>query len=223
MLPKKPTILLCLFFISIYSCQSQTAAKKPLTGMSAKALTFLQSLSEKQKSETQFSFEDDERYNWHFIPKTRKGITLNELNAAQKKAAMDLLHTALSDTAYNKTMAIMELEVVLKAVESRPDTDTYRDPGNYHFSIFGDPADSIWGWRLEGHHISFNFSAKDNRLVSGTPGFMGSNPAIVLSGPEKGKEILKDVFQVNDFPLIFCVNRSNSNPLFSTNAGKLEV
>jgi len=192
MLSKNLTILLCLFFISIYSCQSQTTAKKPLTGMSAKALTFLQSLSEKQKSETQFSFEDDERYNWHFIPKTRKGITLNELNAAQKKAAMELLHTALSDTAYNKTMAIMELEKVLKAVENRPDTDAYRDPGNYHFSIFGDPADTIWGWRLEGHHVSFNFSTKDNRLVSGTPGFMGSNPAIVLSGPEKGKEILKD-------------------------------
>ena len=28
--------------------------------------------------------------------------------------------------------------------------------------------------------------------MAGTPGFIGSNPAVVLSGPEKGKEILHD-------------------------------
>src|SRR6185295_8861745 len=71
--------------------------------------------------------------------------------------------------------------------------DSYRDPGKYYISIFGNPAsDSIWGWRLEGHHISFNFSAKNNAIVSGTPGFLGTNPAVVLSGPEKGKHILKN-------------------------------
>ena len=66
-------------------------------------------------------------------------------------------------------------------------------PGKYYFSIFGNPAtDTIWGWRLEGHHISFNFSAINNTIVSGTPGFLGTNPAVVLSGPEKGKYILKN-------------------------------
>ena len=29
-------------------------------------------------------------------------------------------------------------------------------------------------------------------IVSGTPGFMGSNPAVVLTGSKKGKEILKE-------------------------------
>jgi hypothetical protein len=78
-------------------------------------------------------------------------------------------------------------------VEGRQGDDDYRDPGKYFFSMFGDPAtDSIWGWRLEGHHISFNFSAKDNSLISGTPGFLGTNPAIVLSGPDKGLYILKN-------------------------------
>jgi hypothetical protein len=78
-------------------------------------------------------------------------------------------------------------------VEGRQVDDDYRDPGKYYFSMFGDPAtDSIWGWRLEGHHISFNFSVKDNSLISGTPGFLGTNPAIVLSGPDKGLYILKN-------------------------------
>jgi hypothetical protein len=100
------------------------------------------------------------------------------------------LHTALSDTAFEKTMSVIKLENVLREIENAsPD---YRNPGNYYFSIFGNPAASIWGWRLDGHHVSFNFSSKNNRLISGTPGFLGANPAIVLTGPQKGLQILKD-------------------------------
>ena len=136
--------------------------------MTAAANKFLQLLNANQKTETQFLFEDEERYNWHYIPKDRKGIALKQLTEDQYKAAMDLLRTALSDTGYQKTTAIIKLENVLREVESRPEGDTYRDPGNYRFTIFGNPSDSIWGWRLEGHHISFNFSAQNNSLVSGT-------------------------------------------------------
>jgi hypothetical protein len=160
--------------------------------MASAATEFLQTLSASQKAKTQFDFETEERYNWHYIPKSRLGIPMKELDAKQQKAAMALLRTALSDTGFTKTKSIMELESVLREVEGRPATDDYRDAGKYYLSIFGDPADSIWGWRLEGHHVSLNFSSANNKLVSGTPGFMGSNPAIVLSGPEKGKQILKD-------------------------------
>jgi hypothetical protein len=161
--------------------------------MSEAANKFLETLSARQKAETQFLFDEQERYNWHYIPKNRKGISLNDLNDDNRKAAMNLLRTALSDTGYDKTLAIIKLEAVLKEVEGRSSNDDYRDPGKYYFSIFGKPvADSIWGWRLEGHHISLNFSTEHNRLVSGTPGFLGVNPAIVLSGADKGKQILKD-------------------------------
>lgn len=40
--------------------------------------------------------------------------------------------------------------------------------------------------------MSFNFFSQNNRLTSGTPGFIGSNPAVVQSGPQKGLQILKD-------------------------------
>jgi hypothetical protein len=186
-------ILLATAFASLFflSCQSQ-GNQASTNSMAVAANKFLQLLNANQKSETQFLFEDEERYNWHYVPKDRKGIALKQLNDAQYKAAMDLLHTALSDTGYQKTTAIIKLENVLREVEQRPVGDTYRDPGNYRFSIFGNPSDSIWGWRLEGHHISFNFSAQNNLLVSGTPGFLGSNPAVVQSGSEKGLQILKD-------------------------------
>jgi hypothetical protein len=40
--------------------------------------------------------------------------------------------------------------------------------------------------------MSFNFSVANKKLVAGTPSFLGTNPGIVLSGPQKGKEVLKD-------------------------------
>ena len=186
------TLLLILFTGNIFSCCSQPANN--VSGdMKASAIKFLQTLSTAQKTKTQFAFDDEERYNWHYIPIERKGISLKELTAAQRRAGMDLLHTALSDTGFNKTISIIQLELVLRDVENRPANDDYRNPEKYYFSIFGNPvSDSVWGWRFEGHHISFNFSSKNNQLVSGTPSFLGSNPAIVLSGPEKGKQILKD-------------------------------
>jgi len=189
---KSIALFLVLANAAILSCHSQVS-HKPVSGMNGAASKFLETLSTKQKEKTQFRFDEEERYNWHFIPKDRQGIALKELNDVQKKAVMDLLHAALSDTGFQKTNAIVQLEATLRVVEGRPENDDYRDAGKYYVSIFGNPAiDSIWGWRFEGHHISFNFSSKNNRLVSATPNFLGANPAIVLSGPEKGKEVLKD-------------------------------
>jgi hypothetical protein len=186
------TFLILLLAGNFFSCRSQS--NSAVSGDMAKAaIKFLQSLSPAQKTKAQFAFIDSERYNWHYVPIERKGIPLRELAAEQRKAGLDLLHTVLSDTGFNKAVAITQLEQVLKAVENREANDDYRNPEKYFFSVFGDPVlDSIWGWRFEGHHVAFNFSAQNNQLVSATPGFLGSNPAIVLSGPEKGKQILKD-------------------------------
>ena len=199
----KPIIIILLFITGFFlSCQSQSnnttnntspSDGKNLGGIVAAANEFLKTLSAKQKSQLQFDFDERERYNWHYVPKSRKGLALKELSESQQEAAMKLLRTALSDTGFKKTTDIIHLEGILREAEGRRANDDYRDPGKYYFSIFGNPVtDSIWGWRLEGHHISHNFSIRNNSLVSSTPGFLGTNPAVVLSGPEKGKYILKD-------------------------------
>jgi hypothetical protein len=162
--------------------------------MVSEAKTFINSLTKEQQLKAVYPFDADERYNFHFFPKNdRKGISVNELSEAQRDAAFALLRSGLSDYGYRKTTEIMQLEKVLKALEKRADNDNYRDPGKYFFTIFGIPADkTIWGWRFEGHHITFNFSTENNKLLSGTPGFFGTNPAIVPDGPSKGKQILKE-------------------------------
>ena len=155
---------------------------------------FIGTLDSSQKVRAVYPFDIDERYTFYFVPRDdRKGISMNELNAMQKQAAFDLIKSCLSEQAVQKITQIMELEKVLKAIEKRKEEDHYRDPGKYFLSIFGIPGDkNIWGWRLEGHHVSFHFSANEKKLVAGTPGFLGSNPAIVLDGPQKGKQVLKD-------------------------------
>lgn len=158
------------------------------------ANSFINSLSSKQKTIALYPFESDERYAFHFFPiPDRKGISFDQLTSEQLKAANALIETCLSEQTVKKTKDIIGLEVVLKSIENRKPEDHYRDPGKYFITLFGIPGEkTIWGWRLEGHHISFSFSVDKLQLVSGTPGFLGANPAIVRDGPLKGKQVLKD-------------------------------
>ena len=163
--------------------------------LNTKAQEFLATLSPELKEKTCFTLTDEERQNWYFTPVYRKGSTLNDYNEKQKQAALELLRASISADAYLKTQAIMDLENILFVIENdpkMPDGSHRRDPLNYHFSIFGDPADNgFWGWRFEGHHVSLNFVASKGELVSSTPAFMGSNPGKVLSGERKDHEVLK--------------------------------
>ena len=181
------SIIIAAMAVCSLSCSAQTTP----AGLAQTANSFLNSLSAKQKDQTLYRFTNEERYNWHYFPKSRKGISLNELNGAQKKAAYDLLKQCVSESGYKKVTAIIQLENVLNNLEGG--NGSYRDDGKYYFTVFGTPgATTTWGWRLEGHHLSLNFSSKDNKLVAGTPGFLGANPAIVQSGPQKGTEPLQE-------------------------------
>jgi hypothetical protein len=61
------------------------------------------------------------------------------------------------------------------------------------FSVFGTPsADSVWGWRVDGHHISMHFTVAKGKLVSNLPMFAGSNPAEVKAGKHKGLRVLAE-------------------------------
>ena len=159
-----------------------------------RANNFISLLNSAQKEKALFPFDTEERFNFHFFPKDdRKGLIIRDMDPSQRSAAMLLFKSCISDNAVKKIGDIMELEKVLMVVEKRKPDDHFRDPEKYYVSIFGIPAEgNIWGWRLEGHHITFNFSSKGNQLISGTPGFLGTNPGIVQDGPQKGKQVLKE-------------------------------
>jgi hypothetical protein len=181
-----------LIFLVLISCSIHNICVSQSGSLDLVANNFISSLDDQQRAKAVYTFTSDERYNWHFIPKERKGISLNELSDEQKNKAFSLLKLCLSDTGYSKTIAITQLENVLRVLENRQDNE-YRNPGKYYILFFGKPdKKDIWGWRFEGHHISFSFSMQNNALISGTPGFLGSNPAIVPNGPQKGKQVLRE-------------------------------
>lgn len=187
-----PFVIATLFFFT-------PAARAHHTGqqMMEMADALLKTLSPEQKDKVSFAFDSTERENWHFIPRERKGLSIREMTPEQRLLAHALLSTGLSDRGYLKATTIMSLEEVLYHMESAADESKRaaarekRDPEKYFFSIFGQPAMAgLWGWRVEGHHLSLNITIKDGALFRATPSFFGTNPGEVRSGPRAGTRVL---------------------------------
>jgi hypothetical protein len=173
----------------VFSLSSMAADDKFV----APAKKFITVLDASVKKKLMFSYDDNERYNWNFVPTSRRGASMHDLNAIQKKALEDLLVIFLSEQGYKKATGVMSLEGVLREVEGRGGNDGYRDPKKYFVTFFGEPEmNALWGWRLEGHHLSLNFTYFNGVVEASTPSFMGSNPAVVPSGSHKGEELLND-------------------------------
>jgi hypothetical protein len=150
---------------------------------------FLKALTPEQHTMASLPFEGDERYNWHYIPRERKGVPYTTMSPAQRKLADSLLATGLSHRGMKKALDIMYLDQILFEREKRD----IRNPDLYFFSVFGEPSSrGAWGWRVEGHHLSLNFTLRDGHLVSSSPSFLGANPAIVKGGALDGMRVLAD-------------------------------
>lgn len=159
-------------------------------GMREAAAAWLATLSPDLRKDALRTFDDADRFDWHFVPRSRNGVSLKQMNGAQRDAAHVLLKRALSAAGHAKVVNIIELEQVLREIEALG--SLRRDPEKYHLTIYGQPEKKgRWGWRFEGHHLSLNFTVFDDRLVVDTPSFFGANPAEVKSGPKKGLRALK--------------------------------
>ncbi len=165
--------------------------------MAAAAQKFAATLTAEQKAKGLYpDVKAEARKQWHFIPSEmvkfgRKGVPFLDLNEDQRKLALALLRTGLSDAGYTKATNIMSLEAVLKSIE-KPGGKVDRNPIKYFVSIYGTPdAKGTWGWRFEGHHMSLCFTIVDGKSISSSPTFMGTNPAEVREGARKGVRVLR--------------------------------
>ncbi|HJQ23450.1 MAG TPA: DUF3500 domain-containing protein [Blastocatellia bacterium] len=214
------------------------SARQSSAAITKAAQQFLASLTAEQRSKALMEFNDEERFNWFYVPRARRGIPLKELDERQRQLAHDFLKATLSQRGYYKATTIMQIELVLREIESPtpgdPATAARRDPALYYFSFFGQPSDKgPWGWRIEGHHLSLNFTAINGRVAATTPTFFGSNPAEVRQGPRRGLRVLgveediarellhtfsdaeraKVIFQTNAFADIITTNAKRVDPL----------
>lgn len=174
-----------------------TASERSATAMASAASRLLGSLTAEQRARAAFDFGSDDRLRWHFIPNEtfpRRGLMLKDMTEAQRRLAHDLLRTGLSAPGYRKVTTIIGLEDVLRVVEAGG--RFARNKEEYFFAIFGTPGPAgAWGWRVEGHHVSVRFTISDGSVkshVASSPMFLGSNPAEVRDGPQKGTRVLGD-------------------------------
>ncbi|MCC6426754.1 MAG: DUF3500 domain-containing protein [Phycisphaerales bacterium] len=169
------------------------APVSPRVRMAEAGDRFVQSLGDDLRKVAVFSLDSPARLDWHYVPRTRPGVKLSQLGEAQKKAMHDLLRSALSSRGYLKTTGIIQLESILRDLTVvRGGDGEFRNPGNFVIAVFGEPkVDAPWGWKIEGHHISLNFTAGTGEVVASTPAFLGANPATVPSGPHAGWRVLE--------------------------------
>ena len=168
-----------LFLIGVLTAATafaQEPANVPAE-MAAAANAFLSALDENQAKKAKFPFAADQRENWGFVPRDRKGLALEELDEKQTALVRTLLKTALSDPGLEKVDAVIALEAFLGEIEKNPD---FRNPKAYFTSVFGEPkAEGTWAWRFEGHHLSLNYTVVDGKTVAVTPSFFAANPGEV--------------------------------------------
>ena len=159
--------------------------------MAAAADIFLNALKPEQRQAAQFAFEDAERFNWHYFPRSRSGLAIKDMSKSQRKLAFHFLKIGLSQSGYLKATRIIALEAVLREIETW--NWLGRDPEKYFFSFFGQPSEAeTWGWRVEGHHLSLNITIVQGRLFATAPRFLGANPARVEAGELQGIRTLKN-------------------------------
>lgn len=186
-----PTIWLALLILACAAGAERISSQSPARGMAEAAAKFLDSLTPELRAKAALPWNDKAREDWHYVPRARAGIEFSEMSENQRMAARDLMRSALSLRGMNKAEEIMLLDAVLR--EMQQGGGPRRDPLAYSIAVFGSPASGEaaepWGWKIEGHHISLNFTAVTDALAV-TPSFLGANPAEVRRGDRAGVRVL---------------------------------
>ncbi|MCA9205865.1 MAG: DUF3500 domain-containing protein [Planctomycetales bacterium] len=190
---KRRAVFLCLFTLAVAGVvRSHFKEAAPGVDMTAAGQAYLKTLTDEQRKTSLLDYDTPKRVDWHFIPKDeRKGLQVKFMNDEQRKAAMQLLKSSLSEVGYGKARKIMQLEALLRELEKGRTGGPIRDPERYYFTLFGEPKEEgRWGLSIEGHHLSLNFVVDGGKVASSTPTFFAANPALVMSDVE-GSDIEK--------------------------------
>jgi hypothetical protein len=171
----------CVLGASALLCVAAHAADvpTPTARIVGAANAFLSTLDAKQRGAVLFAFDDDaQRARWSNLPtrmSPRGGVSLGELSAAQRAAAMALVASALSARGFEKIEEIVASDEVLKA-NSANNPMFGRDL--YYVSILGTPSETKpWMLQFGGHHLALNVTIVGEHGIL-TPSLTGAQPAL---------------------------------------------
>ena len=168
-------LALALVGSSLTAVSAQTATTRIVSA----ANTFLSTLDAAQRQKVLYAFNDEkQRATWSNLPTSfvpRGGLSLKEMNAAQRSAAMALVSSALSPRGYEKVQQIMEGDQVLKTKEGN---NPIFGKDLFYISILGKPSEKDpWMLQFGGHHLALNITIDGVRGVL-TPTLTGAQPAL---------------------------------------------
>lgn len=183
-----------ILFIFISGCCYQIAfsQQKYFDEVRESCIVFVHSLSDLQKKSALLSFGDTARVQWNNLPvgmRARAGISIGQMNEDQRKLFHRILSVSLSSQGYLKATSIFHLDNLLDEMYDSflytklIDSSVHKmvkglkwSHRNFYLAFFGNPGDKQWGFKVEGHHLSLNFSFV-NGTLSISPLFVGTDPA----------------------------------------------
>lgn len=159
-----------------------TAAGQPQTQTArivSAAKTFLSTLDQQQRQRVLFAFDDEQqRVRWSNLPVRmvpRAGLSLGDLGAAQRSAALALVSSALSRRGFEKVQEIMDGDEALKIKEGN---NPMFGKDLFFISILGTPSEKDpWMLQWGGHHLALNITIHGDRGIL-TPSLTAAQPAL---------------------------------------------
>lgn len=168
-----------------YPTFASTGTATPLNAVQS----FLKTLSSDNLSKTRFNFGGDTHRFWNFMGTSLKpGFPIENMSKEQKDAADILLRSLLSRSGYDKMRLVMETQDIMRELGRG---SRARNSERFSIAVFGEPQDNkAWGLRIEGHHLSLNWTFKGNEIVAITPSSFSIIPQNIPIGPRKGTLVL---------------------------------
>jgi hypothetical protein len=166
---------------------TSATAPSPIARIVSAANAFLATLEDSQRKKILYPFDDaDQRKRWSNLPValvSRGGISLKEMSADQKAAALKLLSTTLSPAGFEKVQQIMEGDEVNQQQTGRTrKSEPMFGRDLFYISMLGTPSEKTpWMLQFGGHHLALNITMRGERGTL-TPTLTGAQPAIYKLG-----------------------------------------
>ena len=181
-------ILLAILIASGTTGASAMQRGAPPTDATARAVAaaeaFLATLDQGQRLKANIDLNAKTRTVWSNLPSgmtlqtgatERNGLKLGDMSPAQERAALALVAATLSESGFEKVMAIVTADQVLatRSPASRPRFGR----AEYYVGILGKPSTTeTWMIQFGGHHLAINVTLAGRQNVL-TPTHTGTQPA----------------------------------------------
>ncbi|NTF97918.1 DUF3500 domain-containing protein [Rhizobium rhizogenes] len=156
----------------------------PRTAMDQAGRRLLEVLSPEILARVHFALNAPQWRRWHNMPLLweRDGIGLEEMNAAERTATLELVRASVSAEGYRHIIELMQINRFSGELIGR---EKYLNEFCYSFGLFGVPGDDDWGWQLYGHHLCLNCRLVEETYVL-SPTFLAAEPTVVDEGSAAG-------------------------------------